>query len=153
MEDFLATKITTDPTILAEFEVDDEGNNRTVEEWFFGPSSLGLGEHVAVPMRPYMVWKENPDLEHPEVSETSHARTRSFNIYVYDWKGDFTRINRILAAVKVLVKGMAPFVVTVEDEADIRCSGSKWNGLSQNLVDDGYDSCCRYGNATFTVSR
>lgn len=153
MEDFLATAITTDPDIVAEFEQDDEGNERTVEQWFFGPSSLGLGENVAVPVRPYMAWKENADLEHPEVSETSHARTRSFNLYVYDWKGDFSRINRILGRLKVLVKGMAPFVVVVDGEDDIRCSESKWGGLSPNLLDDGYDSCCRYGTATFTVSR
>lgn len=150
MEDHLATAIQTDEPIAAFFKVDDiaDGDPRPPEEWFFASSSLGLGENVPVPTRPYIVWKELPDVVHQAVRETSHARDRNFQLFVYDHKGDFTRINAIMKELRRLVKGIAPF--TTEDGT--RCSESLWGGVSDSITDDGYDSCVRFGMATFTVS-
>lgn len=110
-------------------------------------TSLGIGPKVAAPKRPYIVWKELATNDYPEVSETSDVENRVFQIFVYDHKGDFARINSYLNRIKRRVKGMAPF------EADgHRCSGSSWGGKSGNIADDGYDSGVRYGTARFTVS-
>ena len=147
MEDFLATALTTDSAIVALFNEDREGNPRNVEDWFFGTSALGLGDNVAVPDRPYMVWNEGPDVPFRTVEKATNARVRNFRIYVYDYKGDFTRINSILKLVRNRVKAMAPFTA-----GSVKCHESSWAGESGNLVDDGYDSCCRYGFAEFVVS-
>lgn len=149
MEDFLAAQITTHAPVVAFFDKDRAGRSRTPDKWFFGLTSLGLGDNVAVPDRPYLVWREGADIEHREVSETSNARTRTFNFYVYDYKGDFTRINRILETLKAFCKTLVDF--TTED--GVHCSGVEWAGVSPDLPDDGYDSCTKYGTVRFTVSR
>ena len=142
MEDHLAQAIQNDPDIQAFF------GERLADEWFFASSSLGLGENEPVPPRPYIVWNELTDVVHQAVRETSNARNRNFQIFVYDYKGDFTRINQILKELRRLVKGMAPF--TTDD--GVRCSESLWGSMSGNITDDGYDSCVRFGTAVFTVS-
>lgn len=150
MEEHLAQAIQTDEVIANFFHIGDDPNAalRPPDEWFFGASSLGLGPNVPVPARPYIVWNEFTDVVHQAVRETSNARDRIFQIYVYDYKGDFTRINAIVKELRRLVKGMAPFTT----EAGVRCSESLWGGMSGNITDDGYDSCARFGRATFTVS-
>lgn len=148
MEDVLAQALTTDTAIAAYFDTDRHGNARDVEAWFFGPSSLGEGDSPAVPDRPYMMWNEGNDVPFRDVEKATNATVRNFRIYVYDYKGDFTRINAILKEVRRVVKAMAPFV-TLEGE---KCHESKWAGMSGNLVDDGLDSCVRYGFAEFAVS-
>lgn len=119
----------------------------------YSMTSLGIGPHLAVPERPYLVWKELSTVEYPSVSELSDVEQRSFQIFVYDYKGDFTRINNYLARIKRLVKGMAPFEFVDEDDVLHRCTGSSWGGMSALIADDGYDSGARYGIARFTVSQ
>lgn len=147
MEDYLAQQISECEPITSQF-VDDQGDPRPFESWFFESSSLGIGPNLPVPQRPYIVWNEGDDFVHQVVRNTSNARDRTFRIYVYDYKGDFSRINSILEALRDLVKQMAPF--TTED--GVRCSDSLWVGISGRFLDDGYDSSTRFGTARFTVS-
>lgn len=147
MEEHLTKQIVEDEAV-AGFFLDDDDEVRPEADWWYGATSLGLGENKPVPRRPYMVWNEAEELIHQEVKETSNAKTRRFHIYIYDHKGDFTRINAIIKKLEARIKAMAPFVT----EAGVRCSQSNWEGASRNIADDGYDSCCRFVTATFTVS-
>lgn len=136
--------------MIAEKLVSEITSEFTAEELpggLYEMSSLGIGPNEPVPDRPYIVYKELPSIEIPEVSETSDVEHRIFQIFVYDYKGDFTTINQYLHRIKRRVKAMAPF-----NENGTRCSGSVWGGMSGTIVSDGYDSSVRYGIARFTVS-
>lgn len=135
--------ITEDSEILAIM------GGRPVEQWWFQQSSIGLGEGEVVPPRPYIVWNEGPEFVHQAVRETSRSSWRTFRFYVYDHKGDFTRINQILTRISHLTSAMADFVTT---DGQQRVSETLWQGRSQQITDDGWDSCCRYGSVRFTVS-
>jgi hypothetical protein len=129
------------------FKIQEEFSPQEIPGGFHEMSSLGIGPEVAVPERPYIVYKELPSVEYVEVAEQSNVELRSFQIFVYDHRGDFSRINQYLRRIKQVVKQMAPF----EYEGS-RCSGVLWGGMSGYVVDDGYDSNTRYGIARFTVS-
>lgn len=148
LEAYVEEQISEAAAVMAHFKNPDE-SQRPIEEIWYASSSLGLGENPPVPPRPYMVWNELTDLVHQEVRETSDARNRNFQWFVYDHKGDFTRINEILADLRSLVKGMGDF--TTED--GIRCSESHWSGISGQATDDGYDSAVKFATVRFTVNR
>lgn len=136
-------------TTIAASPVAEHFDSRPIEEWYFASSSLGLGENAPIPDRPYIVVNELTDRVHQEVRETSHSRTRNFQIFVYDHKGDFTRINKILEDLRDVVKGLAPF--SAPDGT--WCSASLWGGISGQATDDAYDSVVRFGNVQLTVNR
>lgn len=144
VEEHLETAITTAEAIVPHFTAE-----RPVAEWYFASSSLGLGPNLPIPDRPYIVVNELTDRVHQEVKETSHARDRNFQIFVYDHKGDFTRINKILEDLRDVVKGLAPF----EAPDGTWCSASEWGGISGQATDDAYDSVVRFGNLKLTVNR
>lgn len=148
LEGHLEVAITGDSEI-AELFVDDEGNPRDPETWFFSSESLGKGDNPAQPERPYIVWNELSDQEHPEVRETSDARTRFFSWYVYDRMGDYTLIERILYRIKKRIKALDHF--TTAD--GVVCSESRWLGTSGRIPSDGYDSSTKFGTSSHTVSR
>jgi len=147
IEDHFSVAITADTGVQSHFRT-PQAVDRPVDEWWYANSSLALGPDNPVPERPYIVWGELSDDVHREVEETSDASTRTFRFFVYDRKGDFTRINEILKEIKGVVKRLDFF--TTED--GVRCSGVAWLGLSEQFPDDGYDSCARYGTVRFTVS-
>lgn len=142
VEDYFTQQFTEDAAIAAHFV------EREISEWWFASSSLGLGPNIESPVKPYIVWNEGPDFVHHSVSETSNARNRIFRFYVYDDKGDFTRINAILEEIRRVAKNMAPFVTP----DGIRCSASRWDGISGQIPDDGYDASTRFGTLRLTVS-
>lgn len=146
-EDFLATAISQNALVVADFRNPDN-SDRPFADWYYEVTSLGIGPNLPVPQRPYIVWNEGPDFVHQEVRETSNARDRNIALYIYDFKGDFTRINRILANLRTVVKGIAPFVA----DDGTRCSEALWRGISAKFADDGYDSCTRYASIQLTVS-
>lgn len=148
VEDHLATAITEDVDIAAEFK-DDADDPRPVEDWFYSSESIGVGENPAIPRRPYIVWNELSDTEHEEVRDTSDCRTRTFSWYVYDTVGDYTRIDRILRLIKRRVKVLGHF--TTAD--GVVCMESRWLGTSGRIPSDGYDSSTKFGSSSHTVSR
>lgn len=58
-------------------------------------TSLGIGPKAPLPERPYIVWREMNTVDYDEVSDTSDVEQRSFQIYIYDYLGDFSRINKV----------------------------------------------------------
>ena len=148
LEGHLATAITEDSEIAGLF-LDDAGDPRDPETWFFAASSLGLGEHPARPDCPYVVWNELADLEHPEARETSDSRTRTFSWYVYDKPGDFTLIDLILYKIKRRIKLLDHFTTA----GGVVCMKSEWLGTSGQIPSDGYASSTKFGTSSHTVSR
>lgn len=148
LEDHFSVAFTGDGGVQSHFRT-PQAVDRPVDEWWYASSSLALGPDNPVPERPYIVWGELSDNVHREVEESSNARTRTFRFFVYDQKGDFGRINDVLAELQRVAKGFDHF--TTDD--GIRCSAVAWLGISEQFPDDGYDSCTRYGTVRFTVNR
>jgi hypothetical protein len=145
MEDHLAQTIMNDAEMQAFFQA-----GRDPFDWFYASSSLGNGDNPAVPTKPYVVWNELPAVAYQQVKKLSDAQLRTFNLYVYDEKGDFTRINAMLRVLRRIVKvDLDHFQL----EDGTRCSASEWVGISGNIEDDGYDAIVRFGTARFTVNR
>ena len=145
MEAHLVTSFATDEPLAAHF------GEREPEDWIYATSSLGMGENEASPEPPFLIWNELTSSAYREVAELSNAELRNFQIFVHDYKGDYTRIGLILRDVRRIVKAMAPFQVTL-DGVTYRCSQSDWMGISGSLVDPQYDTSVKYGLARFTVS-
>lgn len=143
MQAHLAQAFATDVQ-LAGFFVD-----RTPEQWLFASHSLGVGPTPADPPKPWIAWLELAAATFNEVRKTSNAKTRNFQIFVYDDEGDFTRINQIMNVIERIVKNMAPFT----DSEGTRCSDSEFVGISGNLPASQYDGACRFGTARFVVSQ
>ncbi len=148
LEAHLEEEIVGDAVIAGVF-LDATGDPRPPEEWYFAASSLGLGDNLPVPDRPYIVWNELADNEHAEVRETSDSRTRFLQWYVYDHPGDYTRIDQILLLLKRRIKAIGDF--TTPD--GFVCMQSEWNGTSGQIPSDGYDSCTKFGSSQHTVNR
>ena len=146
--DHITESIFTDPQIVA-LAVDDAGDPRPVESWFFSSETLGEGENPVRPDHFYIVWNELSDTEHPEVQESSDARTRFFSWYVYDRVGYCDRIDNILHLIKRRVKLLGHF--TTAD--GVVCAESRWLGTSGRIPSDGYDSSTKFGTRSHTVSR
>lgn len=142
LEAYFDTVITGDTDIAAFFAPRDPA------DWFYSASSLGLGENQPVPPRPYIVWNELSDFVHQAVKETSDARSRNFQFFVYDFKGDYTRIEAILKVLRRRIKAMAPFTTT----DGVHCADAVWTLTSGQIPNDGYDSCTKFIGVTFTVS-
>lgn len=143
IEEHFSELIVADAAMLALVD------GRAPELWYFGPSSLGIGPNAATPDRPFVVWNELPSFAFPEVRGTSNAERRSFTWYVYDFMGDYLRINAILREIRRIVKGIAP----VQLQDGTRVSESLWAGMSENIASDGYDSSVRFGTGRFVVSQ
>lgn len=148
IEAYIEENIFQHESIMAFFKNDDD-SQRPIEEWLFASSALGIGDNLPVPPRPYIVTNELTDLVHVAVKETSDSRNRNFQWFVYDHKGDFTRINEILHALRPLVKEIAPFRAS----DGTWCSDSHWSGISGQSTDDGYDSCVKFATVRFTVNQ
>lgn len=146
MEAFLVQTFGADAPLLAAF------GNRPILDWWYPQGVLGEGGIPAEIEKPYMQWAELEPLIHREVRKTSNSKTRTFQLFIYDDKGDFTRINRILRHLERIVKAMGPFEFTDEDGTVHWCSESDWAGISGSMTDDQYHTTVRYGTARFTVS-
>lgn len=145
MDSYLVSAITLDVQLAAMF------GGRTPDLWFYSSSSLGLGENQELPGFPYVVYNELPSSPYREVFETSNAEQKIYTFHVYDEMGDYDRINTILRHIRRIVKGMAPFT-TADGAIVIRCSDSRWDGVSGRIVDPEYHSGVRIGTGRFTVS-
>lgn len=74
---------------------------------------------------------------------------RNLQVWVHDTPGDYTRIDRILKRVYVLLTTM--FGVNTGD-ADSWITQIDWKGDSDDLDDDEAVTFCRYSNYTITGS-
>lgn len=104
--------------------------------------SLGFGNNPEDPPVPYALLMQLPATEYTEVRFTASAVDRFFQIYVYDDRGDYGRIDNILGAVRETILGLE----SKEDTATgARCIGSIWSGESQDLLDAEHDVVFKYG--------
>lgn len=135
-------------SVVTQALVNDEDFEEIFSDRIFAPSSLGVGPIPANPDKPYVLWKELESTAHESVQETSDATSRTFQFFVHDERGDTTRLNEGLRAIKSVVKDVAPY-----DDETTRISESSWHGESEIFDDVEMGNIVRYGFATFLVNR
>ena len=117
---------------------------------FYQSSSVGIGGVPANPDRPYCLFMELPSIPFQEVRHTARAVNRIFQVFVYDERGDFTRIDNILAAVRETILGL---VLEVDTSTGARCIESLWTGDSQDITDDQHDTSAKFSLFQLTSSK
>ena len=103
--------------------------------------SLGVGKTPALPQRPYVLITELPGTPYPEVRRTSTAILRTFQIWVYDERGDLELIDKLLGFIHQSVLGL---ILQKEGATGAVCIESRWSGDSQDIVMDQSDLNCKY---------
>lgn len=115
-------------------------------------ASTSLGEDGTIDgakvETPWAAWNELPAVTHEAVRKVSKAKTRTYQLFVYDDPGVYSAINHLLEVAEDVVQGFAPKLTT----AGIIIMESMWEGLSGNLRDESYGCAVRFGTASLVVS-
>jgi hypothetical protein len=112
-------------------------------------SSLGVGDVPPEPQKPYVLYTELPSDPYLAVRETSRAKARFFQVYVYDNRGSFVRIERILALIRETLVSLNGTV----SPSGVRCTDVQWQGESGDISDEEYDANSKFGNVRFVASQ
>jgi hypothetical protein len=120
-----------------------------VDGRIYQSSSLGVGDVPPEPEKPYILYTELPSDPYQAVSETSRAKARYFQVYVYDNRGSFLRIERILALIRETLVGLSGVV----SPSGVRCTDVQWQGESSDLSDEEYNANSKFGNVRFVASQ
>jgi hypothetical protein len=134
----LHTSLLADPLLAAE-----------VGQRIYQASSLGVGDVPPEPQKPYVLYTELPSDPFVAVRETSRAKARFFQVYVYDDRGSFLRIERILA----LIRETLVSLVGAVSPSGVRCTDVLWQGESGEITDEEYDANSKFGNVRFVASQ
>jgi hypothetical protein len=111
--------------------------------------TLGIGKNPASPEQPYVQYIELPSVAHLEVRRTSRAVDRTFQVWAYDKRGSYARIDNILSLVRETILGL---ITEVDQESGARCIEVVWEGESQDLHDDEHDENAKYSLFKLTSS-
>lgn len=117
---------------------------------FYASGTLGIGNVPANPDRPYCMYTQLPANAYQEVRKTSTATLRFFQFYVYDDRGDFARIDNILAAVRETIPGL---VDKVDTSNGATCIEAIWTGESPDIADDQHDTNVKFGSFQLTSTK
>lgn len=117
---------------------------------FYAAGTLGIGTVPANPDRPYCMYAQLPATAYQEVRKTSTATLRMFEFYVYDDRGDFTRIDNILAAVRETIPEL---VDKVDTSNGATCIEAIWTGESPDVPDDQHDTNVKFGSFQLTSTK
>jgi len=120
-----------------------------VGERIYQSSSLGVGDVPPEPAKPYVLYTELPSDPYRAVQETSRAKARFFQVYVYDNRGSFLRIERILALIRETLVSLTGAV----SPSGVRCTDVQWQGESSDVTDEELDANSKFGNVRFVASQ
>lgn len=109
-------------------------------------TSLGVDDIPPDPVKPFAIVTAQPSTVHQAVQDTSNAQGTPFQVYVYDTKGGYTRIDEVLEALVPVVKDLAG----QRSPSGAYCIGSRWEGFSQDMFAEEYDAAMRF--ATFRLT-
>lgn len=111
-----------------------------VDSRVYQASSLGVDDVPPDPMKPFIVWRELPSTYYQEVSDTSRATRHTYSVYIYDFRGSYSRINDIGAAIREHLKTLEGF----RTPEGVLCTRAAWLGMSQTFGDEQYEANVRY---------
>lgn len=126
----------------------EEDEDFTIGDRIYQSGSLGVGTTPAKPQVPFLMYKELVSQPYAAVRETSRAKARYFQFFVYDEPGSYLRIERILQIVRENVL----LLVAQVSPSGVRCIDVEWQGESGDIPDPELNTILRIGTARFTVS-
>lgn len=113
--------------------------------------ALGVGHTPAKPPRPFMLLSELPALSYPIVRDTlPAAKSRYFQVWVYDDRGDMSSIDKVLTAVETRLNNKLDGLTSA---SGARCVSSAIQGISQDIVDPEFDLSTRFLTLRLTSNR
>lgn len=119
----------------------------------YGASALGSGVGdlaiPAVPQLPFLSIRQMPSQRFREVRELSTANRQTYQIYFYDVRGGYTRIDEMARMAQSFLEGNVGTV----SPSGARCLGCEWLSVSQDFTDEQYDAIVRFGTAQLTSTR
>lgn len=110
--------------------------------------SLGTADIPARPERPFSLFKQLDSIPYPAVQETSRAARHDYLVYVYDDKGSYARIDRLLR----LIRDACVAQVGQRAPSGVQCTGAEYFGTSADLVSQELDCFTKYVTIRFTAS-
>lgn len=119
-----------------------------LERRIYGAGVLGTDGIPADPKKPYIQYNELQSFSQRSVRETSTARNRFFQIFVYDIRGSYTRINDALDIVDEALKGL----VGKRSTTGVLCMDAFVTGRSRELEDAQYDAFTKFTTVEFMAS-
>lgn len=123
--------------------------NALIHQRHFQGSALGVGDVPESPEFPWLAYSELPSSPYFAVKETSRAKARTFQFFVYDERGSFLRIELILGLVRETLLSLVAQV----SPSGARCTDVEWQGESSEISDPDFNSNLKIGTARFTVSQ
>lgn len=132
--------------LLAENAKNNPALTSLIKRRFYRASALGHNNIPAKPKFPFVVYREI-DVTPITVAKDTEPDLcrRTFQIYVHDEKGGYSRIDTILRVLKETVVGLTHQT----SSTGAYCREATWNGTSADSEDPTYDSNMKF--ATFTL--
>jgi hypothetical protein len=111
-----------------------------VADRVYQASSLGVQDVPPDPMKPFIVWRELPSTLYQEVAETSNSTRHTYSIYIYDFRGSYSRINELGGFIRDHIKTLEG----TRTPEGVLCTRAAWLGMSQTFGDEQYEANVRY---------
>lgn len=98
-------------------------------------NSLGEAHIPPNPDPPFLLVQSIANQVHPQVQKTGRSATQIFDIRVYDERGDYLRIDRLLRIVRDTLLGLTLAV----SPSGARCTDVKWQAFGPDSDDPVLD--------------
>jgi hypothetical protein len=105
--------------------------------------TLGKGDIPARPEPVFILYRQLPSTDFPEVRKAGQSNTKTFEVFVYDEAGDYLRIDDVLSILIPAVKSLK----LVASPSGARCTDVRWTGNGADGFDADLDMFVR--NTTF----
>lgn len=119
-----------------------------VDRRIWGSGTLGRGNIPPNPKKPYVLYKELQISPFVNVQETSRSSQRTFEFYINDARGSFTKINKISNLIR---EALLP-LEGQRSPSGVFCLRATWGFDSQEFEDNEYDVNIKFVRMNFVCS-
>lgn len=102
--------------------------------------ALGHGGVPAKPDWPFALFREMEVVPHRAVQSTSRSARHDYQFYIYDERGSYARIERLLGELRETLLSQEG----QRSPGGVQCTGVEWFGTSGDLVNEELNSNTRY---------
>jgi len=130
IREMLFSAFVNNPALMAEIGV--EGSTDPADLRMYPSGSLGVDPIPAEPATPYAQYALSSSTPYLEVRETGRSLRHLLTVYVYDERGDFTRIDAVHKIVRDTIEGLTGQV----GEDGWQCTDALFTTIGSDLTDN-----------------